>query len=75
MISLATLMTGIEKIRGVGGALILHIPEVRAIVDSAITALHPGDQDEAKATFEDMLEDTQEHRARVRAKLEALKTR
>lgn len=66
MISLSTFLSAATKIAQAGLA---EAPEVLSLVQGAVAALHPQDQDAAKAALADLEANNDEGFARLDAKL------
>lgn len=72
MFSLASFLSAATKIAQAGLA---QAPEVISLVNESIAALHPADQETAKAALADLQANNDEGFARLDAKLAALEQR
>lgn len=72
MLSLSTFIAAAAKIAQAGLA---EVPEVISLFTEAKAALHPADQDAAKAALDDLIANNAEGFARLDAKLAAAEKR
>jgi hypothetical protein len=67
MLALGSLIGLLPKV----GPVIAALPEFKKLYDIGVAALHPHDQETAKAAYQDIIEDNAEGHARLQEKLAA----